>query len=58
MVNKRSQRCTWRREEFEVNECPAEGDDVQYAVPYILQLQQLGIPIDEVKFFMREPMDK
>ena len=45
----------WRRKEFEVNEEPAEEDDVQYAVLHVLQLRKFGIPIDEVKFFMREP---
>jgi len=44
----------WKRKEFEVNENPADGDDVQYAVLHVLQLHKLGIPIDEVKFFMRE----
>ena len=37
------------------NDNPEEGDDVQYAVLHVLQLQKFGIPIDEVKFFMREP---
>ena len=44
----------WERKEFEVNDNPEEGDDVQYAVLRVLQLQKFGIPIDEVNFFMRE----
>ena len=44
----------WERKEFEVNDNPEEGDDVQYAVLHVLQLRKFGIPIDEVKFFMRE----
>ena len=44
----------WERKEFEVNENPADGDNVQYAVLHVMQLHKLGIPIDEVKFFMRE----
>ena len=44
----------WERKEFEVNDNPKEGDDVQYAVLHALQLRKFGIPIDEVKFFMRE----
>ena len=44
----------WERKEFEVNDNPEEGDDVQYAVLHVLQLQKFGIPIHEVKFFMRE----
>jgi len=46
---------TWKVEEFEVCSKPKEGDDVQYAVIYILQLKNLDIPIEKVKFFMREP---
>ena len=48
----------WERKEFEVNENPADGDNVQYAVLHALQLRKFGIPIDEVKFFMREPKEK
>mgnify|MGYP000002780829 CR=1 FL=1 len=48
----------WRRKEFEVSENPAEGDDVQYAVLHILQLHKLSIPIEAVKFFMREPKEE
>ena len=44
----------WERKVFEVNDNPEEGDDVQYAVLHVLQLRKFGIPIDEVKFFMRE----
>jgi len=44
----------WERKEFEVNENPADDDDVQYAVLHIIQLQKFGIPVDEVKFFIRE----
>jgi len=44
----------WKRKEFEVNDNPEEGDDVQYAVLHVLQLRKFSIPVDEVKFFMRE----
>ena len=48
----------WERKEFEVNDNPAEGDDVQYAVLHVLQLHKLSIPIEAVKFFMREPEEE
>jgi len=44
----------WIKEEFEITEQPEEGELVQYAVLHILQLGRLNIPIEEVKFFMRE----
>ena len=40
----------WERKEFEVNDNPEEGDDVQYAVLHVLQLHRLGIPI-EAEFY-------
>ena len=47
----------WKKKEFEINEKPNEGEEVQYAVLYILQLRKLDIPFEEVKFYMREPKD-
>jgi len=48
----------WERKKFEVNDNPEEGDDVQYVVLHVLQLRKFGIPIDEVKFFMREAQEE
>jgi len=45
----------WKRKEFEVNESPEDGDEVQFAVLHVLQLRRLGIPPEEVKFFARLP---
>jgi len=44
----------WKRKEFEINESPNDGEEVKFAVLHVLQLHRLGIPIEEVKFFMRE----
>jgi len=44
----------WERKEFETNNNPKEGDYVQFAVLHVLQLERFGIPIEEVRFFMRE----
>lgn len=44
----------WITKEFEITEKPEEGEQVQFAVLHILQLRRLNIPLEEVKFFMRE----
>jgi len=54
----------WERKEFEVNDNPEEGDDVQYAVLHVSELHRHGnrieaeVFINEVVFFMREPKEK
>ncbi|MCD6148307.1 hypothetical protein J7J18_02935 [bacterium] len=54
----------WRRKEFEINEDPAEGEDVQYAVFRVSEFRRHDTHIEavvitkEVEFFMREPKEK
>ena len=51
----------WRKKEFEINEYPAEEDDVPYAVLRVSELHrhdnriEAEVFINEVVFFMREP---
>jgi len=54
----------WRRKKFEINEDPAVGDDVQYAVFRVSEFRRHDSHIEavvitkEVEFFMREPKEE
>lgn len=44
----------WTKIEAETKDRPDDGEIVQFAVIHFLTLKRLGIPIDDVMFFMRE----